>query len=116
MGAGAGEDFGQDVRDYTLLLDKYLNEEPDFPGVERYGDNYNQKLEQWRGEQYEALWHERSDELTDWIMTFQSDSKAASAHAVSKWRATKTTPWLFLAVAKLAGSDPASAEAEQGSR
>ncbi len=108
---GAGEDFGQDVRDYTLLLDKYLDEQPDFPGVERYGDKYNQKLEQWRGEQYEALWHERSDELTDWIMAFQSDSKAASAHAVRKWRATKTRPWLFLALAKMLGSDPASAEA-----
>jgi hypothetical protein len=108
---GAGEDFGQDVRDYTLLLDKYLDEEPDFPGVERYGDKYNRRLEQWRGEQYEALRHERSDELTDWIMTFQSDSKAASAHAVSKWRVTKTTLWLFLAVAKMSGSDPARADA-----
>jgi hypothetical protein len=108
---GAGEDFGQDVRDYTLLLDKYLDQEPDFPGVDRFGDKYNGKLKQWRGEQYQALWHERSDELTDWIMTFQSDSKAATVHAVSKWRATGTTPWLFVAVAKLAGSDPASADA-----
>ncbi len=108
---GAGEDFGQDARDYTLLLDKYLDEEPDFPGVERFGDKYNRRLEQWRGEQYQALWHERSDELTDWIMTFQSDSKAAGAHAVNKWRATKTTAWLFLAVAKMSGSDPVSADA-----
>ena len=111
IGAGAGEDFGQDVRDYTLLLDKYLDEEPDFPGIERYGDKYNRKLEQWRGEHYQALWHERSDELTDWIMTFQSDSKAASAHAMSKWHATKTTTWLFLAVAKMSGSDPGNADA-----
>jgi hypothetical protein len=108
---GAGEDFGQDVRDYTLLLDKYLDEEPDFPGVDRYTDKYNKKLEQWRGERYQTLWHERSDELTDWIMTFQSGSKGATAHAVSKWRATGTTLWLFLAVAKLAGNDPASADA-----
>jgi hypothetical protein len=105
---GAGEDFGQDVRDYTLLLDKYLDAEPDFPSIDHYGDKYNEKLGQWRREQYEALWHERSDELTDWIMTFQSDSKAASMHAISKWRASGTTPWLFLAAAKLAGRDPAS--------
>ncbi len=111
IGAEAGEDFGQDVRDYTLLLDKYLDQEPDFPGVDHYGDNYNRKLEEWRAEQYQALWHERSDELTDWIMTFQSDSKAATVHAVSKWRATGTTTWLFLAAAKLAGRDPASVDA-----
>ena len=79
IGAGTGEDFGQDVRDYTLLLDKYLDKEPDFPGVESYGDKYNQKLEQWRGEQYQALWHERSDELTDWIMTFRLTAKPPAA-------------------------------------
>src|SRR5262249_40631798 len=28
-----GEDFGQNVRDYTLLLDRFLDQEPDFPGV-----------------------------------------------------------------------------------
>lgn len=110
---GAGEGFGQDVRDYTLLLDKYLNQEPDFEGVDRFGDKYDKRLEQWRREQYQALWHERSDELTDWIMTFQADSKAARLHALSKWRATGTTPWLFLVLAMLRGYDPASVDAIQ---
>jgi hypothetical protein len=106
---GTGEDFGQDVRDYTLLLDKYLDAEPDFPGVEPYGTAYENKLKEWRRQRYKALQKERSDDLSDWLMTFQSDSKAAWQHAINKWQATKTEPWLFLALAKLEGKDAASA-------
>jgi len=111
---GIGADFGQEVRDYTLLLDKYLDDEPDFPGVLRYDRGYDKKLQQWRREQYQAKRRERSDELTDWIMTFQSDSPAARQHALAKWRTTHSTPWLFMAAAKLSGNEAAAAEVLEG--
>jgi hypothetical protein len=44
-------------------------------------------------------------------MTFQSDSKAARQHAISKWRVTRAVPWLFLALVKLDGTDADSADA-----
>jgi len=106
-----GEDFGQDVRDYTLLLNKYLDTEPDFPGVEHYGEKYEKAVAEWRRERYTALLGERSDDLTNWLTTFQSDSAAAKKHAMDKWRATRTMPWLFLVLTKLTGHDPATSEA-----
>lgn len=105
-----GELFGQEVRDYTLLLDKYLDEEPDFPGTERYEPAYDSKLRRWRQEQYQKKLQERADDLTDWLMTFQSDSKAARLHAIRKWQATHAVPWLFIAMSKLHGTDPESAQ------
>ncbi|HEY7402249.1 MAG TPA: hypothetical protein VIB39_01910, partial [Candidatus Angelobacter sp.] len=106
-----GEDFGQSVKDYSLLLDGFLETEPDFPGIERYTEKYDQKLEQWRNQQYNTLAGERADDITDWIITFQSDSKAAWVHAVRKWRASRSLPWLYLALTKLSGTDSASSEA-----
>ncbi|HKV91156.1 MAG TPA: hypothetical protein VJW20_01260 [Candidatus Angelobacter sp.] len=108
---GTGELFGQDVRDYTLLLDKYLDEEPDFPGIERYEPAYDRKLRQWRQEQYGKRREDRTDDLTDWLMTFQSDSSAARMHAISKWRATGALPWLFITISKSHGTDAGIAQA-----
>lgn len=43
----------------------------------------------------------RSDELSDWILTFQSDDSKAYAHAYSKWRQTGSDAWLSLAFTKV---------------
>ena len=109
----ADSDFGQDVKDYTLLLDQYLENEPDFQGVEHYGEEYDRKLAQWRQEQYKTLQGERADNLSDWIITFQSNSDEARQHAVNKWQATRSNPWLYLALAKLKGTNAASSAAIQ---
>ena len=108
---GTAEDFGQNVRDYTLLLDKYLDDRPGFPDTEPYGEKYDKKVAQWRREQYKTSQGERSDDLSDWIITFKSDSKAARQHAIKKWQATKSVPWLYVALTKLRGADAESTEA-----
>ena len=110
-GGGTGEDFGQNVRDYTLLLSKYLDDELGFPGIDPYGEEYDKKVAQWRREQYKTLQGERSDDLSDWIITFQSDSKAAWQHAIKKWQATKSVAWLYVALTKLSGADAESSAA-----
>ena len=43
----------------------------------------------------------RSDDLTDWIMTFQSNDPKAYSHSVSRWRQTHSTAWLSIALTKL---------------
>ncbi len=42
----------------------------------------------------------RTDELSDWILTFQSEDPKAYGHAYAKWRATGSQAWLSLALTK----------------
>ncbi len=79
-----GTDFRQDVWDYTVLMDKYLETE----------DETTKKTPP------AGL---GSDELTDWIMTFEGDLDSASAHAMERWEKTKSLPWLVAAIAHAQG-------------
>jgi len=88
---GAEKDFKQAVWDYTLVLDKFVVDEDDV------------KIESIP----EAV---RSHDLTDWILTFQSDSAAATSHALDRWQKTRSAPWLVAAISKIKGSDPKATE------
>ncbi len=48
----------------------------------------------------------RSEDLTDWILTFQSADPRAYGHALSRWRATKSLAWLAAVMAKADKSSP----------
>jgi hypothetical protein len=74
------KDFKQAVWDYTVLLDKFVGEE------EVNSSSAPQAI--------------RTDDLTDWILTFQDQSEAAKNHALSRWEAKKTVPWFVAALAK----------------
>jgi len=80
-------DFKQDVWDYTVLMDKYLEVE----------DETTKKTPP------AGL---GSDELTDWIMAFEGDLDSASAHAIERWEKTKSLPWLVAAIAHAQGQQP----------
>jgi len=49
----------------------------------------------------------RTDELTDWLLTFQSLDPAAFTHAYNRWRETHSTAWLVAAMAKAQKSSTA---------
>jgi hypothetical protein len=106
----SGSDFGQELLDYKLLLDRFLDNSPEFPDVPSYGLEYDERLKSWKRSRYEKLQKERSDDLSDWLMTVQSDAAEAKSHAVSRWKRTGSTPWLFAAMAKLDGKDAAVPE------
>jgi hypothetical protein len=53
----------------------------------------------------------RSDELTDWILTLQTDDPAAYRHAFAKWRATKSDAWLAVVMIKAQKTSPRLATA-----
>ena len=42
----------------------------------------------------------RSDDLSDWILTLQTDDPGAYNHAISKWRETRSHAWMLTALAK----------------
>lgn len=48
----------------------------------------------------------RADDLSDWIMTFESTDRKAYAHALFKWRQNHSTAWLSVALSKANRSSP----------
>ncbi|MGZ8846975.1 MAG: hypothetical protein ACXW3C_10975, partial [Pyrinomonadaceae bacterium] len=83
----ASEDFKQTVWDYTVLMDKYLAVEDE--SVKR---------------QLPASLS--SDDLTDWIITFEGDLDASDAHAIERWQKTKSLHWLVAALTNANGKQP----------
>jgi len=78
-------DFKQAVWDYTVLLDKYLGD-----AEEGAKPKANPSL--------------RSDELTDWVTTFEDESAEAATHSFQQWEKTKSLPWLVAAITSDDGS------------
>jgi hypothetical protein len=87
MKKDASQDFKQAVWDYTVLMDKY---------VEVEDDAAKRQLPASLG----------SEDLTDWIITFEGDLTARETHAIDKWQKTKSLPWLVAALANAEGKQP----------
>jgi hypothetical protein len=81
------QNLKQDLWDYTVLLDGFLE------GVETKPPT-----------------GVRDDDLSDWIVTFQDSSKDAHDHALSRWQATHSTPWLIAALTHIDGKDSKASE------
>lgn len=74
----------QDLWDYTALLDTYLETdeaEKTAPAVPKEAD------------------------LSDWVATFQDSSEDAKNHAVARWQATHSGPWLIAALSLIRSQD-----------
>lgn len=80
----ATADFKQAVWDYTALFDKFVGDED----------------ETTKSTVPASL---RSDELTDWLLTFQDTSPNAANHSVERWEKTHALPWLVAAMTKASG-------------
>lgn len=89
----------QDIWDYTTLLDHFLDE-PYYFRTDLERRQYLQERQSLP----------RTDDLTDWIVTFQSRDPRDTRHAVARWRAKKSLPWLLAALARVDANDPASPE------
>jgi hypothetical protein len=77
-------DFKQAVWDYTLLLDKFVGGDD---GVNTAAVSATL----------------RSDDLTDWVVTFQDEWEGAANHAFDRWERTKSLPWLVAAMTRATG-------------
>jgi tetratricopeptide (TPR) repeat protein len=77
----------QELWDYTLLLDQFVGDEPASAFPPKVADL-------------------GSDDLTDWLVTFQSEKPESTAHAIERWQTTSSVPWLIAALAKVDSHNP----------
>jgi hypothetical protein len=82
----ANPNLKQDLWDYTALLDTYLERD--------------------EGETTTAAPIPKEADLSDWIATFQDASEVAKNHAVERWQATRSNPWLIAALSLIDGKHP----------
>ena len=85
------EGLKQELWDYTVLLDNFLEPEG--------SENKSQPAAQLR-----------SDDLTDWITTLQSTTTQALDHSLARWQSTHAVTWLVAVLSKVAGKNPRSAD------
>jgi hypothetical protein len=92
---GANDEFGQDVIDYTTMLDKYFGWSADNDTTPA------PKLSQIPGS--------AQTELTEWITLVQATDAASQEAALKKWEATRSPLWLIPAIMheKAGGKDSA---------
>ena len=77
----------QQLWDYTVLMDQFGDTETGRLIKTKLGDVSN-------------------DDLTDWLITFQDDTDDSLAHAIDRWRATSSVPWLIAALSKVDATNP----------
>ena len=99
----------QDLTDYRWLLDR-LNFTAD-AAASKTATEAAQKAGKESAGSYKVTSSDypvaaRQDDLTDWIVTFQSADANAFRHSFDKWRQTNATAWLVAAISK-AGKDNA---------
>jgi hypothetical protein len=82
-------DLKQDLWDYTVLLDGYLDTDE-------------------TAAKPAAI--PKDEDLTDWIATFQQTGDQARAHALERWKATGSNPWLIAALTLSEGKEPQASE------
>ena len=81
--------LGQDMIDYTRLLDKVVYG----PGSAEPG-------------QPPTLQDARADDITDWIFNARSSTPETRNHAVTKWQQTQSMPWLIMALVQTYADAP----------
>jgi hypothetical protein len=91
--------FGQDVDDYTELLDHVLGDSP----ADDQDYTPPQKL---RGLMEKSGTSRKSSDMTDWILTSQASTEKATTHALAKWNETHSAPWLIAALSKAEANTP----------
>ena len=77
----------QHLWDYTVLLDQLLGDDEQAAKVP------------------ESI---RTDDLTDWIVTFQESGAASLKHAIERWEGSRSIPWLIAALSKITSDHPIS--------
>jgi hypothetical protein len=68
-------------------------------------------MQGWKDQRFRDLAPPRATaELTDWSLTFQQEVPAATLHALDRWRAKPSVPWLVAALSKIDASHNAAGE------
>ena len=130
LATGAGPQFERELFDYTYLLDHSLERQARSPEVQKMlqkviaesSKNRNVDYEITRTAMNDTLlkaWKENAakagtlDDLTDWVVTYQTDGALVDQHRFERWQATKSIPWLLCVLVSMHAGDPHVAEVER---
>jgi len=86
-------DFLQNTTDFLFLLDPY------FPNDDQYADPKPKPVA--------IAENMRSDDLIDWLATYQGNSAEDKSRALERWRKTQSMPWLIAALSAADGKTAA---------
>jgi tetratricopeptide (TPR) repeat protein len=87
LASNENNNLKQDLWDYTVLMDQSLEGDQKTPA--------------------EAF---KGDDLSDWIVTFQSEYAATFDHSLERWQTTRSLPWLIAALSGAEGKHARSGE------
>lgn len=93
----AGKNAGLCLSDYTFLYSKILDEVYD-DWVDMAKDPSTKR---WA--EHERL--AKAGEMSDWILTMQTNLPEARTHAIAKWNQTHKTAWLMASIRFMNGND-----------
>lgn len=88
-------DVQQDLTDYLFLLDRFTSRPQAHPFINQVPARHSFRRS------YPTPRNEQLDALSDWILTFQSQSQSALRHSVAEWKSTHSIPWLVAAISKV---------------
>jgi hypothetical protein len=83
--SSSNQTLKQDLWDYTVLVDKYLGESDELP------DENLKKTIDAAGR----------DDMTDWIVSFQTEPAAGLEHSIERWQKTANVAWMVSALSKV---------------
>jgi len=89
----------RDLADYTIILDRIIDDYP-------YSENDSNRPGQIPNGFEKTSRLRKMNEMTDWIFTYQSETKSAASHALTRWKQKRTLPWLLCAAAKIHSDSP----------
>lgn len=94
----------QDLWDYTVLLDGFTDDS---------SAHHKKSFAAGSAVRPAASSDDPEDDLTDWIVTFQSEKADAIDHSLTRWQETSSIPWLIAALAKVGPQHPKAAALQQ---
>jgi tetratricopeptide (TPR) repeat protein len=98
---GEGDALFQELWDYTILLDSYAEDED----VEEGWPLKVPKVSKQKDFEPRPAIAAKND-MTDWILTFQSKDPRALDYALKRWRRSGSLPWLVVCLTKMRKGRP----------
>lgn len=119
-GPKSDSEYQQDLKDLTWFLDVKadslpLREDAYMDTGEDARKGLAENPEAYRAKQFSSGYKKLAElramaPLVDWLLTFQSPSEEAHAHALAQYQKHRDLPWLVLALAKASAQDSMAAE------
>ncbi|MBM3212021.1 hypothetical protein FJZ33_07370, partial [Candidatus Poribacteria bacterium] len=102
MNEKPGDDIRLYLGDYVKLLDIFMNEQDESVFWWTPEEREKSRIDALQKLEKSAV----NDDLTDWIITFQSTGDIALNRSLEKWKKSQSLHWLIASLVKINGSHP----------